>query len=173
MEDAATAAAEPNRSVLVTIQQQAQELQRLRNENVAFRQALASRSTDVPTVSTTTPRFSGDPKKLQEFLDALTVYFAFRPTQFSQDKTKVSYLISALSGPALAWAISLVASNDPVLSGYSAFVRRFKQMFESQDWKHQQKKHYLIFNKALKMFSSTSHASDNWQRRRHVWSVLW
>ncbi|XP_069068780.1 protein LDOC1-like [Pleurodeles waltl] len=130
MEDTATAAADANQSLLVTIQQQAQELQQLRNENVALRQTLASRSTDVPTVSTTTPRFSGDPNKLREFLDALTVYFAFRSTQFSQDKSKVVYLISALLGPALAWATPIVASNDPVLSDYSAFVNRFKQMFE-------------------------------------------
>ncbi|XP_069068761.1 protein LDOC1-like [Pleurodeles waltl] len=130
MEDTATAAAVPNQSLVVTIQQQAQELQQLRNENVALRQVLASRSTDVPTVSTTTPRFSGDPNKLREFIDALTVYFAFRPMQFSQDKTKVGYLISALSGPALALATPIVASNDLVLSDYSAFVRRFKQMFE-------------------------------------------
>ncbi|XP_069059567.1 protein LDOC1-like [Pleurodeles waltl] len=116
MEDTAMGAADPNQSLLITIQQEAQELQQLRNENVALRQALASRSTDVPTVSTTTPRFSGDPNKLREFLDALTVYFAFRPTQFSQDITKVGYLISALSGPALAWATPIVASNDPVLS---------------------------------------------------------
>ncbi|XP_069059641.1 protein LDOC1-like [Pleurodeles waltl] len=130
MEDTATADPDPDQSLLVTIQQ-AQELQQLRNKNVALRQALASRSTDVPTVSTTTtPRFSGDPNKLREFLDALTVYFAFRPTQFSQDKTKVGYLISALSGPAMAWVTPLVASNAPVLSDYSAFVKRFKQMFE-------------------------------------------
>ncbi|XP_069075206.1 protein LDOC1-like [Pleurodeles waltl] len=107
-----------SQTLLLTIHQQAQELQQLRTENTAFRQALASRATDVPTVSATTPRFSGDPNKLQEFLDALTVYFAFRPSQFMQDKTKIGYLISALSGQALAWATPLVTGNDPNLSNY-------------------------------------------------------
>ncbi|XP_069068404.1 protein LDOC1-like [Pleurodeles waltl] len=116
MDDTGAAAADPDQSLLATIQQQAQELQQLRNKNAALRQALAFRSTDVPTVSTSTPRFSGEPTKLQEFLDALTLYFAFRPTQFSHDKTKVGYLISALSGPSLAWATPIVASNDTVLS---------------------------------------------------------
>ncbi|XP_069059612.1 protein LDOC1-like [Pleurodeles waltl] len=134
MDDTVAAAANPDQSLMRTIQQQAQELQQLRSENAALRQALAFRSTDVPTVSTSTPRFSGEPTKLRELLDALTVYFAFRPfafrpTQFSHNKTKVGYLISALSGPALAWATPIVASNDPVLSDYPAFVNCFKQMF--------------------------------------------
>ncbi|XP_069057750.1 protein LDOC1-like [Pleurodeles waltl] len=129
MDDTVAAGADPDQSLLATIQQQAQELQQLRNENAALRQALAFRSTDVPTVPTSTPRYYGEPTKLREFLDALTVYFAFRPTQFSHDKTKVGYLISALSGPALAWATPMVSSNDPVLSDYSAFVNQFKQMF--------------------------------------------
>ncbi|XP_069099580.1 protein LDOC1-like [Pleurodeles waltl] len=129
MDDTVAAAADPHQALLATIQQQAQELQQLRNENADLRQALAFRSAEVPTVSTSTPRFSGEPTKLREFLDALTVYFAFRPTQLSHDKTKVGYLISALSGPALAWATPLVSSNDPVLSDYPAFVNWFKQMF--------------------------------------------
>ncbi|KAJ1148903.1 hypothetical protein NDU88_001727, partial [Pleurodeles waltl] len=91
----------------------------LRSENAALRQALAFRSGDVPTLSTSTHRFSGEPTKLREFLDSLTVYFAFQPTQFSHDRTRVGYLISALSGPALAWATPMVSSNDPVLSDYS------------------------------------------------------
>ncbi|KAJ1112888.1 hypothetical protein NDU88_001149 [Pleurodeles waltl] len=129
MDDTVAAAAEPDQSPLATIQQQAQELQQLRSKNAALQQALAFRSADVPVVSTSTPRFSGEPTKLREFLNALTVYFAFRPTQFSHDKTKVGYLISALSGSALAWATPMVSSNDPVLSDYSTFVNRFKQMF--------------------------------------------
>ncbi|KAJ1133555.1 hypothetical protein NDU88_000038 [Pleurodeles waltl] len=129
MEDTVVAAADPDHSLLTTIQQQAQEIQQLRSENAALRQALAFRSGDVPTLSASTHRFSGEPTELREFLDSLTVYFAFRPTQFSQDRTKVGYLISALSGPALAWATPMVSSNDPVLSDYSAFVNRFKQMF--------------------------------------------
>ncbi|KAJ1204454.1 hypothetical protein NDU88_008232 [Pleurodeles waltl] len=129
MDDTVAAAADPDPALLTTIQQQAQELQQLSNENAVLRQALALRSGDVPTISASTPRFSGEPTKLREFLDALTVYFAFRPTQFSHDRTKVGYLISALSGPALAWATPMVSSNDPVLSDYSAFVTRFKQMF--------------------------------------------
>ncbi|KAJ1082392.1 hypothetical protein NDU88_002560 [Pleurodeles waltl] len=129
MDDLVAAAADPDQSLLATIQQQAQELQQLRNENAALRQALAFRSADVPAVSTSTPHFSGEPTKLREFFDALTVYFAFRPTQFSHYKTKVGYLIRALFGPALAWATPMVSSNDPVLSDYPAFMNRFKQMF--------------------------------------------
>ncbi|KAJ1113539.1 hypothetical protein NDU88_001781 [Pleurodeles waltl] len=62
--------------------------------------------------------------------DSIAVYFAFRPSQFTQDKTKVGYLISALSGPALAWATPPVTSNDSHLSNFPAFIAAFKQMFE-------------------------------------------
>ncbi|KAJ1084319.1 hypothetical protein NDU88_004470 [Pleurodeles waltl] len=85
---------------------------------------------DIPPVSATIPRYSGDPLKMKEFLDALTVFFAFRRLQFSLDKAKVGYLISALSGPAFAWATPLVSADDPVLANYSTFLTVFKQMFE-------------------------------------------
>ncbi|KAJ1141817.1 hypothetical protein NDU88_008145 [Pleurodeles waltl] len=111
MDDTVAAAADPDKSLLATIQQQAQELQQLRNENAALRQALAVRSADVPAVSTSTPRFSSEPTKLREFLNALTVYFAFRPTQFTHDKTKVGYHLSALSGLALAWATPMLVAE--------------------------------------------------------------
>ncbi|XP_069057843.1 protein LDOC1-like [Pleurodeles waltl] len=121
-------AAENVQALLQTVQQQAQELQQLRAENNALRQVLSSRSMDIPPVSATTPRYSGDPLKIKEFLDALTVFFAFCPLQFSSDKA--GYLIRALSGPALAWATPLVSAEDPVLTNYPAFLTLFKQMFE-------------------------------------------
>ncbi|XP_069068764.1 protein LDOC1-like [Pleurodeles waltl] len=130
MENPSTNMEPTSQTLLLTIQQQAQELQQLRTENAAFQQALVSRTTDVPTISATTPNFSGNPNKLREFLDAQAVYFAFRPSQFVQDKTKVGYLISALSGLALAWATPLVTSNDSRLSNFPAFVVAFKQKFE-------------------------------------------
>ncbi|XP_069057801.1 protein LDOC1-like [Pleurodeles waltl] len=125
-----TVAEGTSQTLLLTIQQQAQELQQLRTESTVLRQALVSRTTDVPTISATTPRFSGNLNKLRESLDALMVYYLFRPSQFVQDKAKVGYLISALYGPALAWATPLVATNDSRLSDYTAFVAAFKQMFE-------------------------------------------
>ncbi|XP_069075223.1 protein LDOC1-like [Pleurodeles waltl] len=116
--------------MLHTVQQQAQELQQLNAENTALRQAMVSQSLNRPTVSTSTPRYAGDPNKLKEFLYSVTVYFAFGFTQFTQEKTKVGYLISALSGPALAWVTPLVAAEDSLLSNYAAFFKAFKQMFE-------------------------------------------
>ncbi|XP_069068412.1 protein LDOC1-like [Pleurodeles waltl] len=123
-------AAENAHAMLQTVQQQAQELQQLRAEKTALRQVLSSRSMDIPPVSAATPRYSGDPLKIKEFLDALMVFFAFDPLQFSSDKAKVGYLISALYGPALAWATPLVFAEDPVLTNYPAFLTLFKQMFE-------------------------------------------
>ncbi|XP_069075334.1 protein LDOC1-like [Pleurodeles waltl] len=120
---------ETAQSMLHTIQQQTQELQ-LCTENTALRQALVSRSSDVPAISVSTPLYSGDPNNLKEFRDSLMVYFAFRPSQFTQDTTKIGYLISSLSGTALAWATPLVAANDQIISNYSDFLQAFKQMFE-------------------------------------------
>ncbi|XP_069083611.1 retrotransposon Gag-like protein 6 [Pleurodeles waltl] len=117
-------------AMLQTVQQQPQELQQLRAENTALRQVLSSRSMDVPPVSTATPQYSGDPSKIKEFLDIFMVFFAFRLLQFSSNKAKVGYLISVLSGLALAWATPLVSAEDTVLHNYPAFCKLFKQMFE-------------------------------------------
>ncbi|KAJ1130406.1 hypothetical protein NDU88_008759 [Pleurodeles waltl] len=130
MEDPQGEASEKAQAMLQTVQQQAQELQQLRAENTALRLVLSSRSMDIQPVSATIPRYSGDPLKMKEFLDALAVFFAFLPLQFSSDKAKVDYLISALSGPALAWSTPLVSADDPVLANYSTFLAVFKQMFE-------------------------------------------
>ena len=39
-------------------------------------------------------------------------------------------MISALSGPALAWATPLVATDDSSLGNFPLFLTNFKQMFE-------------------------------------------
>ncbi|XP_069089241.1 protein LDOC1-like [Pleurodeles waltl] len=130
MEDPSEDVVHTAQLLMETVQQEVQEVKQLHAENAALRQALASRTTNFPTVSATTPHFSLDPNKLKEFLDSLTVFFALRPSQFTQDKTKVGYLISALSGPALAWTTPRVAADDPRLSNCIAFVVAFKQMFE-------------------------------------------
>ena len=46
----------------------------------------------------------------------------------------VGYLISALSGPALAWVTPLVATEDPSLVDYSLILVNLKQMFERPDF---------------------------------------
>ncbi|CAI9559502.1 unnamed protein product, partial [Staurois parvus] len=50
------------------------------------------------------PRFSGDPKACRGFINQCSIHFELAAHHFSTDCSKVAYMISLLSGEALAWA---------------------------------------------------------------------
>ncbi|XP_069476318.1 protein LDOC1-like [Ambystoma mexicanum] len=115
------------------------ELQNVKAENAALRQMITareSRETDLPPMSLSSGKYDGSPKRLKEFLESCAIYFAFRPHTFASAHTKVGFVISNLTGNALAWASPLVTSNNPVLQDYGAFVTLFKQTFEQAEITH-------------------------------------
>lgn len=72
-------------------------------------------------------RFPGDSKACRGFLSQCTIHFELQPQNFLSDRAKVAYIISLLSGEALAWAAPLWELNDPVVSSLSDFLKLFRE----------------------------------------------
>ncbi|XP_069502376.1 protein LDOC1-like [Ambystoma mexicanum] len=112
------ATAEQVQELVAAAQSLNQEVQNLKVENSALRQLVANRgptSTDLPPMALSSGKFDGTPKHLKEFIESCNVHFAFHPTTFSSDLSKVGFVISNMTGNALDWANPLVTADDPVL----------------------------------------------------------
>ncbi|XP_069481465.1 protein LDOC1-like [Ambystoma mexicanum] len=124
------------------------EMQTIKAENALLKQMVTAReppSTDLPPMALSLGKFEGSPKKLREFLDACKVYFTFRSRTFASDHAKVGFMISNISGNALAWATPLVTGADPVLQDYGAFLDLLKSVALLQDG--DEKNHPHVFRK--------------------------
>mgnify|MGYP002804392277 CR=1 FL=1 len=75
-------------------------------------------------------RFSGDPHKTQVFLTQCSLHFLCRPVVFSENHSKVAFILSYLSGDAAAWSMPLVTRNDPILYDYEGFKTEFLRIFD-------------------------------------------
>ncbi|XP_069461333.1 protein LDOC1-like [Ambystoma mexicanum] len=112
------------------------EVQNVKAENSVLKQLVTvrePRQVDLPPMSLPTGKFYGTLKQLKEFLDACNVYFTFRPNTFTTGNSRVGFVISNMSGNALAWATPLVTTGDPALQDYNAFLTLLKQNFERQE----------------------------------------
>ncbi|XP_069497935.1 protein LDOC1-like [Ambystoma mexicanum] len=126
-------------SLNVEVRNLNQEVQNLRIENNVLHQLVANReprNSDLPTLPLASGKFDGTPKALKEFIEACNVHFAFRPNTFATGLSKVGYVISNLTGNALAWANPLVTTDDPVLRDWDAFLTQLKQTFERPETKY-------------------------------------
>ncbi|XP_069492308.1 protein LDOC1-like [Ambystoma mexicanum] len=115
------------------IQSMSQELQTVKAENVVLKQMISTReppSPELPVMALSAGKFDGAPKKVKEFLEACIFYFTFRPRLFSTDQTKIGFIISNMTGNALAWVTPLVTSANPILQDFTGFQTLFKQTFE-------------------------------------------
>ncbi|XP_069502444.1 protein LDOC1-like [Ambystoma mexicanum] len=115
------------------------EVQTLKTDNAALQQIVAAReqqSMDLPPLPLMSGKFDGSERKVKEFLEACNIQFTFRQNAFSTDHAKVGFMITHLTGNALAWATPLVSQSDPVLQDYVAFKDLLKQNFLRAECAH-------------------------------------
>ncbi|XP_069470004.1 protein LDOC1-like [Ambystoma mexicanum] len=115
------------------------ELQNVKADDAVLRQMVSARETrdsDLAPMALSSGKFDGTPKRLKEFLEACSIYFAFRPQLFSNDHTKVGFMVSNMTGNALAWATPLVTNNNPVIRDYVVFLALLRQTFEQPEIIH-------------------------------------
>ncbi|XP_069478192.1 protein LDOC1-like [Ambystoma mexicanum] len=108
------------------------EVQALKTDNAALQQRVTAReqqTTDLPHLPLGSGKFNGSERKVKEFLEACNIHFAFRKGAFASDHAKGDFMITHMTGKALAWATSLVSQSDPVLQDYSAFQNLLRQTF--------------------------------------------
>ncbi|XP_030050671.1 uncharacterized protein LOC115464430 [Microcaecilia unicolor] len=77
------------------------------------------------------PRFDGTPLfACRGFINQCRMLFDLQPQAFPSDQVKVTYMMTLLSGPALAWATPLWEQRDPALSNFNEFLRQFHMVFD-------------------------------------------
>lgn len=76
------------------------------------------------------PRYDGDPKACRVFLNPCIIHFEVLAHQFSSDRAKIAFIISLLSGEALAWATPLWERRDPLMFDILQFLAAFRKVFE-------------------------------------------
>ncbi|XP_069498935.1 protein LDOC1-like [Ambystoma mexicanum] len=135
-----------NATLLQNQQQAAQQNQQQTAQLAAAQQAITNRSphcSEVPPGPLSGGQFDGIPHKVKEFLEACTIQFAFKGTYFHTDRDCVGYMISQMTGPALAWTTPLVTSNNPILDLHIAFCNSIRTMFGQQEIRVASQEHLL------------------------------
>uniref|UniRef100_A0A8C6XVG6 ribonuclease H n=1 Tax=Naja naja TaxID=35670 RepID=A0A8C6XVG6_NAJNA len=66
-------------------------------------------------------KFSGQPEMFPAFMGQCQLFMAMRPEDFPDDRARVGFVISLLSGSAARWATPLLVQNSPLLMDYQGF----------------------------------------------------
>ncbi|MEE6519705.1 hypothetical protein FKM82_017426 [Ascaphus truei] len=77
-------------------------------------------------------RYAGDPHECRGFLNQCEIQFELSPLRFPTARSRVAYMISLLSGKALAWASPIWERDTAMTRDYPRFLREFRQVFETR-----------------------------------------
>uniref|UniRef100_A0A8C6XBR2 Gypsy retrotransposon integrase-like protein 1 n=1 Tax=Naja naja TaxID=35670 RepID=A0A8C6XBR2_NAJNA len=75
-------------------------------------------------------KFSGQPEMFQAFQGQCQLFMAMRPEDFPDDRARVGFVISLLSGSAAQWAMPLLTQDSPLLMDYGVFCQHMRLMYE-------------------------------------------
>ncbi|KAM9711176.1 retrotransposon-like protein 1 [Dama dama] len=75
-------------------------------------------------------RFSGDRREYHEFIVLCQLILQSYPRVFCNDRLRVGYVISHLSGMAMEWASDLVERDSSVIDNFPAFLEAMNDTFE-------------------------------------------
>ncbi|KAI5625724.1 nephrocystin-4-like [Silurus asotus] len=75
--------------------------------------------------------FSGDAAECHGFLLQVSLYIEMHSHSFPNKRAKVEFLISLLTGRALAWARALWSAASPALTTYATFTSHFTEVFST------------------------------------------
>ncbi|XP_004376777.1 retrotransposon-like protein 1 [Trichechus manatus latirostris] len=74
--------------------------------------------------------FTGDRREYREFIVLCQLILQNYPRMFSNDRLRVGYVITHLSGLALDWAKVLLQDDSPLISDFSGFLGAMSSVFE-------------------------------------------
>ncbi|KAI2651181.1 Transposon Tf2-9 polyprotein [Labeo rohita] len=97
----------------------------------ALRETLLPLTRSPPTSNPVAkPRiYAGEPELCKRFLLQCSLYIDSNSHLFSNERAKVAFIVSLLSGRALQWAEAIWSSKSPALSSLEAFISRFREVF--------------------------------------------
>ncbi|KAL6458335.1 hypothetical protein MHYP_G00335650 [Metynnis hypsauchen] len=76
-------------------------------------------------------RYAGDPETCRGFLLQCSLVFEQQPSRFPTERSKVAYMISLLTGRALAWATSLWERASPDTASGESFMSAMRTTFHN------------------------------------------
>lgn len=74
--------------------------------------------------------YSGDLGSCKSFLTQCSLIFEQQPMTYSNDCTKIAYLIGCLRGHALSWTSAVWEKQSQSCSSYSAFTTEMRDIFD-------------------------------------------
>ncbi|XP_049753506.1 retrotransposon-like protein 1 [Elephas maximus indicus] len=74
--------------------------------------------------------FTGDRREYREFIVLCQLILQNYPRMFSNDRLRIGYIITHLSGLALDWAKALLQDDSPLIGNFSGFLGAMSSLFE-------------------------------------------
>uniref|UniRef100_A0A670Z5P7 DUF4939 domain-containing protein n=1 Tax=Pseudonaja textilis TaxID=8673 RepID=A0A670Z5P7_PSETE len=71
-------------------------------------------------------KFSGQMDMFPAFLGQCQLFMSLRPKDFPNDRAKVGFIISLLSGQAAKWATPLLTQDSPLLDNFQGFLQQMR-----------------------------------------------
>lgn len=78
----------------------------------------------------TPERYGGDSASCETFLTQCEIQFAFQPSSYPSEESKVAYVISLLTGRAAQWAVAQWGNKSHVCSSYQQFSAELREVFD-------------------------------------------
>uniref|UniRef100_A0A670Y9K8 DUF4939 domain-containing protein n=1 Tax=Pseudonaja textilis TaxID=8673 RepID=A0A670Y9K8_PSETE len=75
-------------------------------------------------------KFSGQMDMFPAFLGQCQLFMSLRPEDFPNDRAKVGFIITLLSGQAAKWATPLLTQDSPLLDNFQGFLKVFDESEE-------------------------------------------
>ena len=74
--------------------------------------------------------YDGDLSKCRGFITQCDIYFDNQPSRFQTSESRVSFVVSLLSGRALDWAVAALKKTHSFFSDFRAFISEFRLVFD-------------------------------------------
>jgi hypothetical protein len=106
-------------------------VQELRLENELLK--LQQRLQPLEHIISLPSKFDGSRSNCRNFINQVRLIFQLQPQRFPDDKIKISFIGTLLTGSALSWFSPLLERNSYLLSDLSLFLQEFQQTFGDFD----------------------------------------
>ena len=74
--------------------------------------------------------YSGEPEFCRAFLNRCSMHFALQPQTFNQERSKVAFVLTLLSGRAALWGTAVWENQDPCCASFQALSEEMRRVFD-------------------------------------------
>ncbi|KAI2654015.1 Transposon Tf2-9 polyprotein [Labeo rohita] len=74
--------------------------------------------------------YSGEPNFCRAFLTKYSMYFSLQPSRFLEERSKVGFVLTLLTGRAALWGTAVWENQDPCCASFLAISEEMKRVFD-------------------------------------------